>query len=165
MHRAASCNSKVVPCESGAPSEPLLIPLKDQENRCSISAIVGFSRCGFPRTVSHQIIERGLSEQIPIVRKCVDLADPNSLTVSHQIARWLPNLFQQWRDDKFDPKRWRTNSDLPLIVQRQACSYSERFLSYLTDPRFASSAYDRSWIDRSPSGPGRTRPWVCDCAT
>ena len=36
-------------------------------------------------------------------------------------------------DDKFDPKRWRTNSDLPLIVQRQACSYSELFLSYLTN--------------------------------
>jgi DNA-binding transcriptional LysR family regulator len=28
-------------------------------------------------------------------------------------------------------KRWLANRDLPLIVQRQACSYSERFLSYL----------------------------------
>jgi Transcriptional regulator len=33
---------------------------------------------------------------------------------------------------KLNPKRWPSDCGLPLIVQRQACSYSERFLSYLT---------------------------------
>jgi LysR family transcriptional regulator, cell division regulator len=51
------------------------------------------------------------------------------LTFKEELALFAPTN----GDDKFDPKRWRTNSDLPLIVQRQACSYLERFLSYLTN--------------------------------
>jgi len=51
------------------------------------------------------------------------------LTFKEELALFAPTN----GDDKFDPKRWRTNSDLPLIVQRQACSYSELFLSYLTN--------------------------------
>jgi LysR family transcriptional regulator, cell division regulator len=51
------------------------------------------------------------------------------LTFKEELALFGPRN----EDDKLDPKRWRTNSDLPLIVQRQACSYSERFLSYLTN--------------------------------
>jgi DNA-binding transcriptional LysR family regulator len=34
---------------------------------------------------------------------------------------------------KINPRRLLVNSHLPLIVQRQACSYSERFLSYSAD--------------------------------
>jgi len=50
------------------------------------------------------------------------------LTFKEELVLFAP----QNGEDKFDPKRWRANPDLPLIVQRQACSYSERFLSYLT---------------------------------
>jgi DNA-binding transcriptional LysR family regulator len=35
--------------------------------------------------------------------------------------------------NKINPRRLLVNSRLPLIVQRQACSYSERFLSYSAD--------------------------------
>jgi LysR family transcriptional regulator, cell division regulator len=37
------------------------------------------------------------------------------------------------RNRAFDlnPNHWPAHGDLPLIVQRQACSYSERFLSYV----------------------------------
>jgi DNA-binding transcriptional LysR family regulator len=41
-------------------------------------------------------------------------------------------LFAPEKDKhKLNPKHWPADCDLPLIVQRQACSYSERFLSYL----------------------------------
>src|SRR5258707_10091856 len=44
-------------------------------------------------------------------------ADPlrTELTFKEELALFAPTN----GDDKFDPKRWRTNSDLPLIVQRQ----------------------------------------------
>jgi DNA-binding transcriptional LysR family regulator len=50
------------------------------------------------------------------------------LTLKEELVLFAPENGEH----KVEPKRWLANCDLPLIVQRQACSYSERLLSYLT---------------------------------
>jgi DNA-binding transcriptional LysR family regulator len=51
------------------------------------------------------------------------------LTIKEELVLLAPTN----RASSFDPKHAMSNAELPLIVQRQACSYSERFLSYLDE--------------------------------
>jgi DNA-binding transcriptional LysR family regulator len=48
------------------------------------------------------------------------------LTLQEELVLLAP----QDRTFSLNPKHWRAVSDLPFIVQRQQCSYSEKFLSY-----------------------------------
>jgi DNA-binding transcriptional LysR family regulator len=51
------------------------------------------------------------------------------LTLQEELVLFVP----KHGGHKIDPQRGLANCQLPLIVQRQACSYSERFLSYSAD--------------------------------
>jgi LysR family transcriptional regulator, cell division regulator len=129
--------SQVLPNPNDRRARPLRVGSLETFAATHLATLIGQTKAAVPgadfaiTTGSSRSLMQMLHENALDVAFVSYPASTENLRTEFTFKEELVLLAPQKGTFDLDPKRLAAQGDLPLIVQRQACSYSERFLSYV----------------------------------